>query len=36
MEHPLLATPAEKSWMEEVSCKPVKRLSLSLPEIENY
>ena len=31
MEQPRLATPAEKSWMEEVSWRPVSRLSLSLP-----
>ena len=32
MLQPLLATPAEKSWMEEVSWAPVNLLSLSLPE----
>jgi len=32
MEQPRLATPAEKSWMDDVSCKPVKRRSLSLPK----
>ena len=31
IEQPLFATPAEKSWIEEVSCKPVRRLSLSFP-----
>ena len=29
MLQPLLATPALKSWMLEVSCSPVRRLSLS-------
>ena len=29
MEQPLFATPAEKSWMEDVSWAPVRRLSLS-------
>ena len=29
MEAPLCATPAEKSWMEEVSFTPVSRRSLS-------
>ena len=31
MLQPLLATPAEKSWMEEVSWAPVSLRSLSLP-----
>merc|ERR1719400_2635345 len=31
MEHPRLATPALKSWIEEVSWRPVNRLSLSFP-----
>lgn len=32
IEHPRLATPAEKSWMEEVSWFPAKRRSMSLPK----
>jgi hypothetical protein len=31
MEQPRLATPAEKSWMDDVSWRPVSRRSLSLP-----
>ena len=34
IEQPLLANPAEKSWIEEVSCKLVRRLSLSFPSSE--
>lgn len=33
---PRLATPAEKSWMLEVSWRPVRRLMLSLPPWGSY
>lgn len=36
IEHPRLATPALKSWIDDVSCKPVKRRSLSFPPRGSY
>merc|ERR1719427_317680 len=36
MLQPRFASPAEKSWMLEVSCAPVSRRSLSLPSRGSY
>lgn len=33
IEQPRFATPAEKSWIDDVSCFPVKRRSLSFPPL---